>query len=71
MTIQPFAGQGIGNQWSLELPVTNFNYNFKTRSWGSVPLGARIGRTTSLSKLPVRLFVDAEYTRVDGGVASQ
>lgn len=71
MTLQPFASYGLGNNWSAELPMMMFNYDFNADKWTSLPLGARIGKMVTIGKLPVRFFGDAEYNFADTGVSPQ
>jgi len=71
MTLQPFGSYGLGGGWSVELSEMMFNYDFESKRWGTLPLGARVGKMVMLGKLPVRFFADAEYNFADTGVAPQ
>jgi hypothetical protein len=69
LSVQPFASYGLGNGWSIETPNMMFNYDFNTKRWTTLPLGARIGKLATFGKQPVRFFADAEYNFADTGVA--
>ncbi len=69
MTIQPFGSYGLGSGWSIEMSEMNFNYSFESKAWGSIPLGARVGKLVTFGSLPVRFYGDAEYNFADTGVA--
>ncbi len=71
MTIQPFGSYGLENGWSIELTEMMFNYDFNAKRWSTIPLGLRIGKLTTIGKLPVRFFADAEYNFADKGIAPE
>ncbi|KPK09125.1 MAG: hypothetical protein AMS20_01050 [Gemmatimonas sp. SG8_28] len=69
MTLQPFGSYGLGSGWSIELTEMMFNYDFKSKTWATLPLGGRIGKMVTVGKLPIRFYADAEYNFADKGVA--
>ena len=71
MVLQPFGSYGLNNGWSVELSEMNFSYDMNSSTWGSIPLGARVGKMTKFGKLPVRLYGDVEYNFANSGVAPQ
>jgi hypothetical protein len=71
LTFQPFGSYGLDKGWSVELSEMMFNYDFNSGQWGSLPLGARVGKMTKWGKLPVRLYGDVEYNFADSGVAPE
>lgn len=71
MTLQPFGSYGLGSGWSVELSEMNFSYSFESETWGSIPLGARVGKLVAFGSLPVRFYADAEYNFADTGVATK
>jgi hypothetical protein len=69
MTLHPFGSYGLGSSWSVDLSEMNFNYSFESKTWASIPLGARVGKTVMLGRLPIRFYGDAEYNFADTGAA--
>jgi hypothetical protein len=71
MAIQPFGSYGLAGGWSLELSEMAAAYNFESGKWGSLPLGARIGKMAAFGDLPVRFYADAEYNFANDVVAPE
>ena len=70
-SVQPFAGYGFGDGWSVQLSDMNFNYDLKRDRWTSVPLGGRIEKLITIGKLPARLYFEYEHNFIDDDVASK
>ena len=68
-SLQPFAGYGFGDGWSVQLSDMNFNYDLKRDRWTSVPLGGRIEKLITIGKLPARLYLEYEHNFKDDDVA--
>lgn len=68
-SLQPFAGYGFGDGWSVQLSDMNFNYDLKRDRWNSVPLGVRIEKLITIGNLPARLYVEYEHNFKDDDVA--
>ena len=68
LSFMPFGGIGFGEGWSVGISDMNFNYDFKQDKWTSLPLGLRLEKLVSLGKLPVRIYVEAEYNFQDAVV---
>ena len=68
-SLQPFAGYGFGEGWSVQLSDMNFNYDLKRDRWTSVPLGGRIEKLITIGKLPARLYLEYEHNFKDDDVA--
>jgi hypothetical protein len=71
LTLQPFASYGLSHGWSIGLSEVSYTYNFEQDKWAGVPIGGRIEKLVQLGKLPVRLFVDAEYNLMDDDIAPE
>jgi hypothetical protein len=71
LTFQPFGSYGLGDGWSVELSEIAYNYDLKAGKWTSIPLGGRVAKMTKAGKVPLRLFVDAEYNFADSVVAPE
>ena len=70
-SLQPFAGYGFGEGWSVQLSDMNFNYDLKRDRWISVPLGGRIEKLITIGKLPARLYLEYEDNFIDDDVAPE
>jgi len=70
-SLQPFAGKGFGDGWSIQLSNMNFNYDVERSRWNSIPLGARLEKLIQIGSLPARLFVEYEHNFQDDGVAAE
>lgn len=68
-SLQPFAGYGFGDGWSVQLSDMNFNYDLKRDRWTSVPLGGRIEKLITIGKLPARVYLEYEHNFKDDDVA--
>ena len=68
LVFQPFAGIGLGNNWSLNTSEMIFNYDLERSRWNSLPLGIRLEKLVQMGNLPVRVFVDYEHNFQDSGV---
>jgi len=69
LTIQPFGGFGLKNNWSINMSEMAFNYNLKTSRWTSLPLGFSVEKLIRIGNTPARLFFQYEYNFADNGVA--
>ena len=71
ISVQPFAGYGFGDGWSVQLSDMNFNYDLKRDRWNNVPLGGRIEKLVTIGKLAARLYVEYEHNFADNEVAPE
>ncbi len=69
LALQPFAGYGFGDNWSVQLSEMTFNYDFARSSWNSIPLGVRLEKLLIIGKLPVRIYGEVEHNFADSEVA--
>lgn len=69
IALQPFAGYGFGNNWSVQLSDMNFSYDLKRERWNSAPLGGRIEKLVTIGNLPVRIYLEYEHNFIDDDVA--
>jgi hypothetical protein len=69
VTLQPFASYDLGNNWSVGMSEVSYTYNFRQSRWADVPIGGRIEKLVQLGKVPVRIFVDAEYNLRNDDIA--
>ncbi len=68
-SLQPFAGYGFGDGWSVQLSDMNFNYDLERDRWNSAPLGARLEKLVKIGDLPTRVYVEYERNFIDDDVA--
>lgn len=68
-SLQPFAGYGFGDGWSVQLSEMNFNYDLEASRWNSLPLGGRIEKFVTIGGLPARVYLEYEHNFQDSGVA--
>lgn len=71
VNLQPFAGKGFGEGWSIQLSDMNFNYDVERSRWTSLPLGARLEKLIQIGSLPARLYVEYEHNFKDDDVAPE
>jgi hypothetical protein len=69
LTIQPFGGFSLKNNWSINTSFMAFNYNFKSSRWTSLPLGFSVEKLIKLGSKNARLFFQYEYNFADDSVA--
>ena len=69
LTIQPFAGIGLKNNWSLNTSFMAFSYNLDAGQWASLPLGFRLEKLIQLGNLSARFTGEYEYNFADSSVA--
>lgn len=69
LTIQPFGGFALKNNWSINASEMAFNYNFKASRWTSLPLGISVEKLIKLGNKNARLFFQYEYNFADNSVA--
>lgn len=69
LTLQPFAGYGFGDGWSMQLSEMVFNYDFERSRWTSMPLGGRVEKLVSIGTLNARLYIEYEHNFKDNDVA--
>ena len=69
LTIQPFGGFGLKNNWSINMSEMAFNYNIEASRWTSLPLGFSVEKLIKIGKTPARLFFQYEYNFADDNVA--
>jgi hypothetical protein len=69
LTLQPFASYDLGGNWSVGLSDVSYTYNFRQSRWADVPIGGRIEKLVQIGKVPVRIFVDAEYNLRNDDIA--
>lgn len=61
LTLQPFGGIGLANNWSVGLSDIVFTYDTRRGKWVSVPFGLRLEKFVTLGSQSARAYVDAEY----------
>ena len=69
LALQPFAGYGFGDGWSLQLSEMVYTYDFEHSRWSSLPLGGRIEKLIQIGNLPARLYFEYERNLQDDDVA--
>ena len=61
ISLQPFGGIGLKNDWSIGLSDIVFTYDTRRGTFTSVPFGLRLEKFLALGKLPARVYGDVEY----------
>ena len=70
-SLQPFAGKGFGEGWSMQLSNMNFNHDVERSRGNSLPLGAGLEKLVQIGSLSARLHVEYEHNFKGNDVAPE
>jgi hypothetical protein len=71
LTLQPFAGYGFSDGWSVQLSEMVFNYDFERSRWNSLPIGGRIEKLVKIGSLSSRVYFEYEHNFQNNDVAPE
>jgi hypothetical protein len=63
--LQPIAAYQLGQGWSLSLGDLQAVYDWKQNKLVSLPIGAQLGKVTSIASQPMRFAINPQYNLKD------